>query len=58
MSRATRWLRNAFRQLVADPNDPDPFIQTNIDDGSAMIAAAATAIRAALGLPPPPTITP
>ena len=49
---------NAFRQLVADPNDPDPFIDTNIDEGAAEIATAATAIRAALGLPPPPTIAP
>ena len=51
-------IANAFRQLVIDPQDPDPFIDQNIEDGSAMIATAAAAIRAGLGLPPPPTIAP
>jgi hypothetical protein len=45
-------------QLVKDPNDPDPTIDTRLDAVVATVRAAGTAIRAALGLPPPQTPAP
>lgn len=45
-------------QLVKDPNDPDPTIDTRLAAVAAKVRAAGTAIRASLGLPAPPSPAP
>ncbi|HYN69992.1 MAG TPA: hypothetical protein VEX41_07270 [Candidatus Eisenbacteria bacterium] len=48
----------AMAQLAADPSDVDPTIQDRLNEAAAESRAAASAIRAALGLPPPATPAP
>jgi hypothetical protein len=48
-----------YTGLVANPGDPDPTIDARLQEGANAATAAATKIRAALGLPaPPPPATP
>lgn len=46
--------KQVFTQLVVNPNDPDPAIDTRLAEYATKIKAAGAAIRAALGLPPAP----
>lgn len=46
--------KQVFAQLVANPNDPDPTIDTRLAEYATKTKAAGAAIRAALGLPPAP----
>ncbi len=48
----------AMARLVANPQDTDPTIDQMLNEAAAESRAAATAIRAALGLPPPATPAP
>jgi hypothetical protein len=41
-----------YTKLVADPNDPDPTIDTRLDEFAKGVKAAGATIREALGLPP------
>jgi hypothetical protein len=50
--------KQIYEQLVKDPNDPDPTIDTRLAAVAAKVREAGTAIRAALGLPSPPTPAP
>ena len=50
--------RSAMTQLVADPQDTDPTIDQRLNEAAAESLAAATALRSALGLPPPATPAP
>jgi hypothetical protein len=48
----------AMARLVANPQDTDPAIDQRLNEAAAESRAAATTIRAALGLPPPATPAP
>ena len=48
----------AMARLVADPQDSDPTIDQMLNEAATESRAAAVAIRAALGLPPPATPAP
>ncbi|MEZ0240336.1 MAG: hypothetical protein ACAH65_06010 [Chloroflexota bacterium] len=50
--------KSAMTQLAANPQDTDPTIDQRLNEAAAASLAAATAIRAALGLPPPATPAP
>lgn len=44
--------KQVFAQLIANPNDPDPTINTRLAAYATKIKAADATIRAALGLSP------
>lgn len=48
----------AMAQLAADPRDTDPTITQRLNESATESLAAASALRAALGLPPPATPAP
>ena len=48
----------AITQLVANPQDTDPTIDQRLNESATESLAAATALRAALDLPPPATPAP
>jgi hypothetical protein len=50
--------KTAMARLVANPQDTDPTIDQMLNESAAESRAAATTIRAALGLPPPATPVP
>lgn len=58
MIEALTTVKEVYEQLVVDPQDPDPTIDTRLADAVATVFAAGSAIRLGLGLPPPTTPAP
>jgi hypothetical protein len=58
MIEAITTVKEVYEQLVIDPQDPDPTIDTRLQDAVAIVFEAGSAIREALGLPPPTTPAP
>jgi hypothetical protein len=58
MIEAFATAKEVFEQLVIDPQDPDPTIDTRLQDAIAAVSQAGSAIREALGLPPAATPEP
>jgi len=58
MIEALITVKEVDEQLVIDPNDPDPTIDTRLEVAVATVFEAGSAIREALGLPPAVTPAP